>query len=207
MIEKIPKNSAGDLESRAAAIASLASEIWREHYTPIIGAAQVEYMLAKYQSAEQIYRDITENGYTYFTAKDIGILTGYCAVHPQDDALLLSKLYVRSNYRGKGLARAFLNEAAALCGEHGKIRLTVNKYNHGAIAAYHKMGFETVDSVKVDIGGGFFMDDYVMELSVNCCSTLLATSPATAVPLPPFSTTTTKANGKPSLRIYPVNQA
>jgi hypothetical protein len=48
-----------------------------------------------------------------------------------------------------------------------KICLTVNKRNAGAVAAYHKMGFETVDSVNTDIGGGFFMDDYVMELSVR----------------------------------------
>jgi len=29
------------------------------------------------------------------------------------------------------------------------------------------MGFETIDSVKTDIGGGFFMDDFVMEARIE----------------------------------------
>ena len=32
-------------------VASLAHEIWREYYVPLIGAAQVDYMLANFQSA------------------------------------------------------------------------------------------------------------------------------------------------------------
>ena len=42
--------------------------------------------------------------------------------------------------------------------------MTVNKNNSGSIAVYQKMGFETIDSVKTSIDGGFYMDDYVMEL-------------------------------------------
>jgi len=160
------------LSEKAAAIAALAGEIWREHYTPIIGEAQVEYMLERFQSADQIIQDIRKNGYTYFIAMDWknDELLGYCGVVPQDGFLLLSKIYVYKDARGRGIARAFLAEVNALCRmEYGfdKIRLTVNKRNDGAVAAYHKMGFETVDSVNTDIGGGFFMDDYVMELTVT----------------------------------------
>ncbi|MCL2082368.1 MAG: hypothetical protein FWH04_03910 [Oscillospiraceae bacterium] len=49
---------APDLETKAAEISVLAGEVWREHYTPIIGSEQVEYMLAKLQSAKQICTDI-----------------------------------------------------------------------------------------------------------------------------------------------------
>jgi ribosomal protein S18 acetylase RimI-like enzyme len=120
-------------------------------------------MLAKYQSPEQIYADIKENNYVYFTAycRESRIMTGYSAVQPRENHLFLSKIYVRRDYRGKGIARSFLNEIQKC--EFDKIRLTVNKNNHGAIAMYKKMGFKTVEEVKVDIGGGFFMDDYVME--------------------------------------------
>jgi ribosomal protein S18 acetylase RimI-like enzyme len=194
-----------DTEAESAVISALAGEIWREHYTPIIGAEQVEYMLAKFQSPEQICKDINENKYIYFTAKcekdynaphfselatqinagqpfeisdffnEAGSdnqheIIGYAAVVPKDEYLLLSKIYVKTNHRGRGVARAFLNEAIALCHleyNFNKIRLTVNKNNEVAIKAYHKMSFETIDSVKTDIGGGFFMDDYVMELAVE----------------------------------------
>jgi len=160
-------------ESKAAAsaVAALASEIWCEHYTPIIGAEQVEYMLLKFQSAEQIHADIRNGDYIYFTAKHIkhDKLVGYAACKPEENYLLLSKIYVHKDYRRNGIARSFLEEAFALCRweySFDKIRLTVNKHNDGAIASYKKMGFETMDSVKTDIGGGFFMDDFVMELPV-----------------------------------------
>ena len=165
-IQKLTKH-AEKLESKAVAIARLANEIWREHYAPIIGTEQVDYMLAKFQSAEQIREDIKRNDYIYFTAKYIksGEIIGYCASQPKEDYLLLSKLYIRKDYRGKGVARSFLDEVIALCLEYrfDKIRLTVNKYNENSITAYKKMGFETIDSIKTDIGNGFFMDDFVME--------------------------------------------
>ena len=66
-IRKLTKYSE-KLESESAVIAALADEIWREHYTPIIGEAQVDYMLKKFQSAEQICEDIKCNDYIYFTA-------------------------------------------------------------------------------------------------------------------------------------------
>ncbi|MCL2082507.1 MAG: GNAT family N-acetyltransferase [Oscillospiraceae bacterium] len=159
-----------DIKGQIAGISALAGEIWREHYTPIVGSEQVEYMLEKFQSAKQIYADI-KNGHTYFTTKNIdgGGLIGYCAAVPEDDALLLSKLYVHRDFRGNGIARALLNEAAALCRSYGrdKICLTVNKNNTDAIAAYKKMGFWMDDSIKIDIGNGFVMDDFVMEYIVG----------------------------------------
>ncbi|MDR3121278.1 MAG: GNAT family N-acetyltransferase [Clostridiales bacterium] len=170
-LQKLTKHSSVDLEAKSAAIAALADEIWRDHYTTIIGKSQVDYMLTKFQSAEQILTDIQKNEYTYFTAADIknNTLIGYCGVAPKAGYLLRSKLYVHKGHRGTGVARGFLNEAIALCRceyDYHKIRLTVNKYNDGAIAAYKKMGFDTIDSIKTDIGGGFFMDDYVMELAL-----------------------------------------
>jgi hypothetical protein len=33
-------------------VAPMAHEVWNEHYVPLIGQAQVDYMVAKFQSAE-----------------------------------------------------------------------------------------------------------------------------------------------------------
>ena len=49
--------------SQIAAVAELARETWMQHYVPLIGAAQVEYMLARFQSAEAIARQIAAEGY------------------------------------------------------------------------------------------------------------------------------------------------
>jgi len=79
--------------------------------------------------------------------------------------LKLDKLYLLPAFHGRGigsLALRSLTECASDAG-YGKIRLNVNKNNLRAIAAYTRNGFKKKESVKNDIGNGFFMDDYVME--------------------------------------------
>ncbi len=149
-------------------VAKLAGEIWGQHYTPLIGNAQVSYMIGKYQSAEAIGRQIASEGYSYYLMRDAaGSFVGYFAVvrKPFSGELFLSKLYVLLRHRGKGYARLAVDfiERIALRAGLEKISLTVNKRNEAAISAYLKMGFENAGSVVSDIGGGFVMDDYRME--------------------------------------------
>ena len=44
----------------------LAKEIWREHFTAIIGKAQVDYMLKKFQSEEAVREQIENEGFLYY---------------------------------------------------------------------------------------------------------------------------------------------
>ncbi|ACV26438.1 GNAT family N-acetyltransferase [Kangiella koreensis] len=160
----IQKTSEADLPS----IAQLAASIWREHYTPIIGSAQVEYMLDKYQSVSAMAEQITDGVFYYNVVLD-DELVGYLSFYSNGEALFLSKIYVSSMHRGKGIGRQameFVIEQAKSM-DLPKVQLTVNKYNTGSIEAYKRMGFKIVDEVVVDIGRGFVMDDYVMEIFLN----------------------------------------
>ena len=47
-------------------IANLAEIIWNQHFTPIIGKEQVDYMVEKFQSYPAIKNQITKDGYEYF---------------------------------------------------------------------------------------------------------------------------------------------
>ena len=149
-----------ETSDQIAAVPQLARTIWEEHYTPIIGAAQVAYMLEKYQSAAAITRQIREEGYAYYLIGEVG----YLSIQKRPDALFLSKLYLLAAYRGRGLGRRaveFIADKAEKM-HRDTIELTVNKHNATAIAAYEGMGFERCEAVVADIGGGFVMDDYVM---------------------------------------------
>ncbi|WP_417590566.1 GNAT family N-acetyltransferase [Owenweeksia hongkongensis] len=148
-------------------IETLAREIWEEHYTPIIGAAQVAYMLDKFQSVEAIQKQVSE-GYEYFRIQEEGQLVGYLAFKEEADGLFLSKVYVHSTARGKGFGKAAIEFVKTEAQNRGlsKIRLTVNKYNHNSITAYLKMGFEKTRELIMDIGEGYVMDDYEMILTV-----------------------------------------
>ncbi len=150
-------------------IEKLAVEIWEEHYIPIIGAAQVRYMLAKFQNYDAMLRQINEEDYLYFAINGDGALIGYFAVKPRNNKLFLSKLYIASSMRGLGIARQAVNFIINLAEDRqlGQIELTVNKYNKKSIAAYKKMGFIIVKEEVFDIGQGFVMDDYVMQLDLK----------------------------------------
>jgi len=147
------------------AAAKLAADIWIEHYTPIIGKQQVDYMVANFQSPQAIAEQI-KNGYEYYFIKSGSENAGYIAIdYKSDGSLFLSKLYVSKSFRGKGLAKKAVCKIIGFAEQKNcsHIWLTVNKNNSGSIAAYKKLGFKEVDAVVSDIGGGFVMDDYIMQ--------------------------------------------
>jgi GNAT superfamily N-acetyltransferase len=163
-LEILPAREAAQLRE----IEVLADEIWREHYTPLIGAAQVEYMLAKFQSLPAMEAQIRD-GYQYFLVRRDGQLLGYIAVQPQPAGRLLfiSKFYLHKNARGTGTGRACMEFIERLARQRGldRLWLTVNKGNP-AVKVYERLGFSIARPIVMDIGGGFVMDDYRMEKSL-----------------------------------------
>ncbi len=149
-------------------LAALASTIWNEHFPPIIGQAQVDYMLDRFQSVPAITGQLRDGGYEYYFIVSDGSSVGYVGIRPDDGFLFLSKIYILREYRGRGLAKEAFRFLEKHCAERNLsfIRLTVNRENEGSIHAYEKMGFSIVSTLVADIGGGFVMDDYVMEKKV-----------------------------------------
>ena len=154
-------------EEQIETVQSLAAEIWTEHYVPIIGKEQVDYMLDKFQSKESI-SDQIRNGLLYFLIEEDNQSIGYIGVQPKGDELFLSKIYIKSSERGKGYGKKAIQCIEKLAKEKGlrKIALTANKNNRDTINAYEKLGFKNLGSVIQEIGGGFIMDDYEMEKTV-----------------------------------------
>lgn len=152
-----------------APLSVLAADIWREHFPSILPSGQTEYMIEKFQSAEAIQRQITEQKYKYFQMELDHQPVGYFAIKPDGDRLFLSKLYVQKSARGKRISSAALDFMKDFCKKNGfsAIWLTVNRHNDGSIAVYRHFGFRVIDEQVTDIGGGYVMDDYFMELSVG----------------------------------------
>ncbi|MFT3950677.1 MAG: GNAT family N-acetyltransferase [Oscillospiraceae bacterium] len=145
-----------------AQTAQLADEIWHECFSGMIGAEQIDYMVERFQSAVAMQAQIAA-GYVYYTVTVGGETAGYFAYQPTEGTLFLSKLYIRRDYRGCGLAGEafrFLKDIAAR-ERLTKLWLTVNRGNVGAIAAYKRFGMHIEREQVKDIGGGFVMDDYI----------------------------------------------
>lgn len=145
------------------AVARLAEQIWNQHFTPIIGKQQVDYMLDNFQSVAAIKTQLKQ-GYQYYLFDNAKGYFGYTAVQPRGKELFLSKLYIKKSRRGKGYGRQALAfvESLAVMLDKSLVSLTVNRNNTSTIKVYEKLGYELSGEVVKDIGGGFVMDDFTM---------------------------------------------
>lgn len=146
-----------------------AQNIWRNYYKEIFPKEQIEYMLHLYHSKEAVKKQI-EQGYIHMTILLDGEIVGYMAYYVKGDCLYLPRLYIKPEYRRRGLAKEAVSrlENIFISPEHGyqhikKIRRNLARKNKFAIAVYERMGFKKIKSVNLDIGHGFTCEDYVME--------------------------------------------
>lgn len=145
-------------------LAVLADGIWHEFFPGIISQEQIDYMVEKFQSFGAIKEQISEEGYRYFLVKIKGEAAGYFGICKKEDgSLFLSKLYLKKEWRRKGIASLMFKEIKRIAKQSGceKIWLTVNKGNSHAIAVYEKFGMRVIREQCADIGCGYVMDDYV----------------------------------------------
>ena len=148
-------------KEKIAEMSRLATAIVREHYDPIIGPEQNDYMLKKYQSEEAIKGQMEDGCMYYFVCCD-GEPIGFISIVPRTEEMYLDKFYLRKDMRGKGISHAMLDHIISQTEKAGldRIMLNVNKENP-SVDIYDSLGFKKEESVKQDIGGGFYKDDYI----------------------------------------------
>ncbi|MBR5999635.1 MAG: GNAT family N-acetyltransferase, partial [Oxalobacter sp.] len=88
-------------------LSSVATEIVKEHFDPIIGSSMNDYMIAMFQSVPAITQQLRE-GYRYWFVKDKDTILGFLAYYPRGDILYLSKFYLYKYHRNKGYAHQML---------------------------------------------------------------------------------------------------
>ena len=162
------------LSIRPAAIAdagiihSLANRTWREVYKEILTPVQMEYMLDLMYSHEALVKQISKPRTTFLIVSDDEEAVGFAAYYPRNndsnEVYHLDKIYVLPNQHGKGTGKKILEHIIDTIQPLGchLLDLNVNRYNK-AISFYEKLGFIKVREVDVNIGGGYFMNDYIME--------------------------------------------
>lgn len=151
-----------------ATLANLASAIWHEYFPCILSTEQIDYMVEKFQSYAAMKKQMETDGYEYYLICKDGAPIGYTGFVREEEKMFLSKLYLKKERRGQGVASqafAFLIQECKKSNLHA-IYLTVNRHNANTIAVYEKKGFVKVSEQVADIGNGYVMDDYIMELSL-----------------------------------------
>ena len=147
-------------------IARLAREIWYLHYPGIITVRQIDYMLAQRYRPDVIASQIAAQQAWWDKIQAGSFLAGFACYEPGSAAasVKLDKLYVHPKAQRHGFGNALIEHVEACSQARGfsTLYLQVNKGNTGSIAFYRRAGFDVTDSITVDIGGGYVMDDYVM---------------------------------------------
>jgi diamine N-acetyltransferase len=92
-----------------------------------------------------------------------------CIYGPLENKIYkLHKLYVLPAEQGKGTGKALIefiiNDIKSKNAR--ALRLNVNRYNN-ARSFYERLNFKIISTEDIDIGNGFFMNDYIMELKIQ----------------------------------------
>lgn len=147
-------------------IRTLAEETWPSAYGDIISAEQITFMLERMYSKAELLGQLLQ-GHIFLIASELKEDIGFAAFSVIDSGtrtFKLHKLYVLPKAHGKGIGKILMNEVVNQVKAQGGafLQLNVNRANKAA-NFYEKAGFKIKETVDLDIGNGFYMNDYVME--------------------------------------------
>jgi diamine N-acetyltransferase len=147
-------------------VRELALRIFPVTYQEIVRAEQIDYMMDLFYTAENLLKQL-ESGQEFLVVCIEGTACGFASFTPlsEEGEFKLNKIYIDTGIQGKGLGRSLLIDVVSRIKKAGgkSLQLNVNKYNK-AIGFYKSMGFTLKKEELLDIGRGYYMDDYVMEL-------------------------------------------
>lgn len=122
-------------------------------------------MLKKMYNRAELLSQL-QQGYTFLVAEEDDIDLGFAVfsiIDSTNHIYKLHKLYVLPEVHGKGLGKLLINEVVNLVRKvgGGSLELNVNRENN-AVKFYKAAGFTVKETVDLDIGNDFLMNDYVM---------------------------------------------
>ena len=127
-------------------------------------------------SAENLRKQMTEEGHVYFLAETDGTAVGYVSVQPQGTAedgmplWHLQKIYVLPDLQTGGVGKRLFHHALSYVrrqtGAPCRVELNVNR-NNKAVGFYEHLGMRRMRQGDFPIGNGYYMNDYIMGIEIN----------------------------------------
>jgi len=148
----------------ASLIRDMAYEIWPETYSQILSKDQLEYMLGLFYNEQKLKTEI-EQGVEFILVYEDVQPAGFASFSKTEpEVYKLHKIYVLPSQQGKGTGRFIIDEVIKAIKQVGAMALQLNvNRNNNAKLFYEKLGFVVIREEDIDIGHGYFMNDYVME--------------------------------------------
>jgi RsiW-degrading membrane proteinase PrsW (M82 family)/ribosomal protein S18 acetylase RimI-like enzyme len=149
-------------------IKELSYQVWPYTHSSILTAEQINYMMHMMYSEAAIHQQLKDNHH-FQIIYNAGIPIGYASYSEvEDNVYKLHKFYILPFQQRRGTGRFVIEKIIKELKDEGAtaLQLNVNR-NNTAKEFYEKLGFEVIAEEDVDIGNGFFMNDYVMELKLD----------------------------------------
>jgi len=153
--------------SEVEEVTKLAHLIWPHTFREILTPEQLQFMLKWMYTPETLASQI-ERGHQFFLLENAQGNIGYMgieAAHSSSNLLKIHKLYLLPSQQGQGFGKLLIEHAVSVARSNGNSALTlnVNRFNK-SVKFYEALGFQITKEEDIDIGQGYLMEDYVMEL-------------------------------------------
>jgi GNAT superfamily N-acetyltransferase len=147
-------------------VRALAYDIWPRVYDYMISQGQISYMLSLMYNLDKLQQQWGE-GVKFVLLEVEGMPQGFVSFEEKDECIFLHKLYLRPEMQGKGFGKKMLIVAIdyAIDTKKPSVELTVNR-NNKFLEFYMSQGFQIKEEKDFDVGGGYFMNDYILSLAV-----------------------------------------
>jgi RsiW-degrading membrane proteinase PrsW (M82 family)/ribosomal protein S18 acetylase RimI-like enzyme len=145
-------------------IRTLSLQIWPKTYGQILSQHQIKYMMQKMYS-EHALKQQMEEGHQFIIVYNLGVPIGFASYGEIEPSIYkLHKLYLLPRQQGRGSGKFVIEQVIIDIKPKGAValRLNVNRDNQ-AKGFYEKLGFHVIRTEDIDIGNGYFMNDFVME--------------------------------------------
>ena len=140
---------------------------WPVAYAEILSPEQLKYMLELFYSQEALTKQLVQQGHRFIILYEEGNAAGFASFSEKNKEApsmwRLHKLYVLPDQQGKGFGQTLLKQLTMIVSSEGgtSIELNVNRRNK-ALHFYTQAGFVISGEEDIDIGNGYFMNDFVM---------------------------------------------
>nr|WP_199000452.1 GNAT family N-acetyltransferase [Flavobacterium sp. ASV13] len=139
---------------------------WPITYGEILSQEQLDYMLGLFYSDEALTKQIENKEQLFYLILDSESTIGFIGIehHYKDkSATKIHKIYLLPETQGKGYGKKVFEFIEKLAAENNSnhLLLNVNRFNP-ALNFYKKLGFDIKETVDIEIGNGYLMEDYVM---------------------------------------------
>jgi GNAT superfamily N-acetyltransferase len=139
---------------------------WPITYGDILAKEQLDYMLDLIYSDEALSRQIQNKEQLFYLISDAESTIGFIGIehnYKNEPITKIHKIYLLPETQGKGYGKKVFEfiEKLALENNSTALLLNVNRFNT-ALNFYKKLGFEIKETVDIEIGNGYLMEDYVM---------------------------------------------